>query len=283
MIPHFSSLTPAFQLHFYLWFKTYRRRPLLIGPEAQSLVNRVLGEVCGRQDYHLLDTDIDKDNVRLLLSLKPPQSISETVRFLKGNVSRQFGLAFSDQLKASDSRSLWAQGYFARSSGKTNLEAARVYVDSQASHHGYCGDWTKPLKFRNPNFESPAFKFDHVVAILDYHLVVVTQNRMPLFDEAMAPGLFDFIMTIGQKHYFAVDRIGLLPDHMHLIVQAVPSLSAHACVLAILENTRHWMTKRYNGALKQLNAWNVWEPSFYAGTIGEYSTAQVREFLRTRG
>jgi len=283
MVPHFSSLTPAFQLHFYLWFKTYRRRSLLIAPDAQSLLHQVLGEVCARQEYHLLDTDIDKDNVRLLLSLKPVQSVSETVRFLKGNVSRQFGLGLSDQLKASDSRSVWAQGYFARSSGKTNLEAARAYVDSQTSHHGYRGNWTKPLNFRNPNFKSPSFKFDHVVAILDYHLVVATQNRLPLFDETMAPGLFNYMITIGQKHNFAVDRIGLLPDHMHLIIEAVPSLSVQDCVLAILNNTRHWMTKHYSGALKQLNAWDVWEPSFYAGTVGEYSTAQVREFLRSVG
>jgi putative transposase len=283
MTPHFSSLTPAFQLHFYLCFKTYRRRPLLIGPDTQSLLNRVLGEVCVRQDYHLLDTDIDKDNVRLLLSLNPTQSVSESVRFLKGNVSRQFGLAFNDQLKANNSPSVWAQGYFARSSGKTNIEAARAYVDSQASHHGYRGDWTKPLKFRNPNFRSPAFKFDHLNAILDYHLVIATQNRLPLFDEAMAPHLFDYIITIGQKHNFAVDRIGLLPDHMHLIIEAVPSVCVQDCVLAILEDTRYWMTTHHRSALKELNAWDVWQPSFYAGTVGEYSTAQVREFLRRVG
>ncbi len=277
MTPHFSSLTPAYQLHFYQWLKTYRRRPLLIGSDAQSLLNRVLSEVCVRQDYHLLDTDIDKDNVRLLLSLNPSQSISETVRFLKGNVSRQFGLTLSEQLKATGSRSVWAQGYFARSSGKTNIAAARAYVDSQATHHGYRGDWTKPLKFRNPNFRSPAFKFDHLIAILDYHLVIATQNRLPLF---MAPDLFNYIITIGQQHNFAVDRIGLLPDHMHLIIEVIPSLSVQDCVLAILENSRYWMTKHYSGTLKQLKAWDVWQPSFYAGTVGEYSTAQVREFLR---
>jgi putative transposase len=105
---------------------------------------------------------------------------------------------------------------------------------------------------------------------------------LALFDETIAPQLFNYIISIGRKHKFAVDRIGLLPDHVHLLIQAVPSLSVEACALAILENTRDWMTKHHWGILKEMNAWDVWQPSFYAGTIGEYSTAQVREFLRMR-
>lgn len=280
MIPHFSSLGSAYQLHFYLWFKTYCRRPLLVGNDARSLLNTVVNEVCARQEYHLLDADIEKDSVRLLVSLNPAQSISETIKFLKGNVSRQFGLAFNDQLKATNSRSVWGEGYFARTSGKVNLEAARSYVDSQAEHHGYRGDWTKALKYRNPNFKSPSFTFKHSVAILDYHLVLATHNRCPLLNEFLAPKLFDYIISIGRKHKFAVDRIGLMPDHVHLIIEAVPSLCVQDCALAILENTRHWMTRHYYGDLKELNAWDVWQPSFYAGTVGDYSTAQIREFLR---
>ena len=276
MTPHVSS----FQLHFYLYFKTHYRRPLLLNESSQSLVHDVLSEVCARQDYHLMDTDISKDNLRLLVSLKPSQTVSETVKFLKGNISREFGLAFPDLLRAHFSSSLWARGYFATSSGKVNLTAARNYVDSQAEHHGYRGEWTRPLKFRNPDFKSPAFTPDHCFCKLDYHLALVTQNRLPLFDEAMAPALFDYIMAIGRKHKFAVDRIGLMPDHMHLIVEAAPSVSPEECVKAIEENTRHWVTKRYSGVLKQMEAWNVWQPSSYVATVGEYSTAQVREYLR---
>lgn len=281
MIPHFASLTAAYQLHFYLLFRTSFGRPLFIGNNVSSLLSDVLADVCSRQNYHLLETNIDRDNLGLLVSLTPKQSVSETVKFLKGNLSRQFGLEFGAHLKAHNLRSLWAQGYFAKTSGKVNVAAARNYVDSQISHHGYHGSWTKPLKYRNSNFKSPAFSFDHSVAILDYHIVLSTQSRLPIFDdETIASSIFDYIVKIGRKHMFAVDRIGVLPDHMHLIVEAVPSLAMEDCVTAILENTRDWMTRNYANTLKQLDAWNVWQPSFYAGSVGEYSTAQVRKFLR---
>lgn len=282
MTPHFSSLNAAYQLHFYLWLKTHFRRPLLLTPDSQSLVCDVLSEVCTREQYHLLDTDISKDHVRLMVSLNPTQSVSQAVKFLKGNVSRQFGLAFAEVLQAHSSRSVWAKGYFAKSSGKVNLASARKYVESQAEHHGYQGNWTRPLKFRNSHFKSPAFTFEHCLCQLNYHLVVATHHRLPLFEEAMAPRLFDYVLAVGRKYKFAVDRIGLMPDHMHLIVESVPSLSVEECVKAILENTRHWMAKYYSGVLKEMGGWDVWQPSFYAGTVGEYSTAQVREFLRAK-
>ncbi len=211
--------------------------------------------------------------------MKPDQTVARAVKMLKGNLSRRFDATFADDLERHNTRTLWARGYFARSAGKINLELARKYVEAQVSHHGYKGTCTNALEFRNPNFKSPAFNLAHCLCMLDYHVVLATAYRKPLFDEAIAPGLFNYILTVGGKHGFLVDRIGLLPDHMHLILQAVPTMSIQDCVLTLMNNTRYWMTKHYSGVLKQTGAWDVWNASFYAGTVGEYSTAQVKRFL----
>jgi len=282
MNPHFRALEAAYQLHCYFCFRTHYLRPIFSSDEDSSFFEDVLSDVCSREDYHLLETEIAPENLRLLLSLKPDQTVSKTVNMLKGNLSRQFNLKFPGRLDEHQSNSLWAKGYFAHSSGKVNLDHARQYVASQIQHHGYQGEWTKKLKYQNPRYKSPAFEFEHCFCLLNYHVVMTTQNRIPVFDEAMTPRLFDYIVKVGAKHKFAIDRIGLLPDHMHVILEAVPSVSIEECVRAILENTRHWMTTRYSGVLKQTGAWDVWQPSYYAGTVGEYSTAQVKEFLRGR-
>ncbi len=86
-----------------------------------------------------------------------------------------------------------------------------------------------------------------------------------LCSETIAPRLFDYVMAIGRKHGFVVDRIGLLPDHLHLIIEAIPSVSVYECALAILNNTHQWMARHYWGVLKATGAWEVWQPSFYAG------------------
>src|SRR5262249_11538182 len=136
---------------------------------------------------------------------------------------------------------LWAGGYFARSSGSVDLGRVRQYIESQVRHHGYSGDWTKPLKFRNTAYKSPEVNFDHSVSSLNYHFGFATQDRISVFDEAIAPRLFDYLLSIGQRHLFAVDRVGLMPDHMHLLIEGVPGKSAEEYALAILNDTAIWM------------------------------------------
>jgi len=273
MNPHLTALEAAYQLHYYLWFKTHYMQPILSDQPKQEFADTVLANTCSREQLHLLESDIKDTQLRLLLSLKPSQTISEVVRKLKGNLQHHFRKTF-------DVPKLLGRGYFARSSGRINLEAARNYVEQQAAHHGYQGTWTKPLKFHNPDFKSPAFTFEHCAAIINYHLVLVTQNRIPVFDEVIAPRLFKYLVEIGSKYTFAIDRIGLLPDHMHLIIEGIPSISVEEYVFAIMNSTHNWMMENYLGVLKETGAWDVWRPSYYAGTVGEYTTAQISKFLR---
>jgi putative transposase len=277
--PPFTTLNAAYQLHFYFCFKTRYLKPLFSTEAEHALLRNVIDDVCVREQYHLLKARISPEHLRFLLSMKPEQTISHAVKMLKGNLSREFGAAFPQQLMKQKTSTTWARGYFARSSGKVNVEAARAYVDSQVDHHGYKGDWAKALKYRNPEFKSPAFDLAHCVCMLDYHLVLVTKYRTPLFDEAITPRLIQYVMAVGRKHGFVVDRMTVLPDHVHLIVEARPSVSARTCVQALMNNAHHWMEKHYYGALKQTGCWDVWQPSFYAGTVGVYSTAQVERFL----
>lgn len=272
MKPHFTALEAAYQLHYYLYFKTHCLRPLFQSDATRSLITDVMAEVCSREQYHLLEAPvINPDHLKLLLSLKPTHRLSDVIKKLKGNISHR--------LNRSTMGKLWARGYFARTSGKVDLIRARNYVDGQSKHHGYRGDWTQPLKYHNPDFTSPYFNFEHCFSQLNYHLVLSTYSRAEIFDETIATLLFKYIVAIGRKYKFAVDRMGLLPDHFHLLIEAVPSVSVEEIIRAILENTSSWMYKHYFGVLKETDALNVWSPSFYVGSVGEFTTAQVKRFL----
>ena len=141
--PPFTALDAAYQLHFYLCFKTPYLKPMLASDNVQVMITQVLDDVCSREEYHLLESDITESHLRLLLSMKPEQTVSRAVKMLKGNLAHEFASDFKEQLERYQSRSLWAKGYFARSSGKVNLDLAREYVEKQVPHHGYAGEWTK--------------------------------------------------------------------------------------------------------------------------------------------
>ena len=144
--PPFSHLESAYQLHFYLCFKTHYLREALVGDTEQQLVNTTAEAVCAKEGYLLLETRVEPAHVRLLLSLKPDQSISQAVQRLKGTISRRFSATFATRLPELRMPTLWARGYFARSAGKVSLDNVRSYVDSQIAHHGYRGAWTEGLR-----------------------------------------------------------------------------------------------------------------------------------------
>ncbi|PYS70032.1 MAG: IS200/IS605 family transposase [Acidobacteria bacterium] len=198
-----------------------------------------------------------------MISLQPNDTVSKTVQMLKGNLQYQFGKCSSPKVQLGG-------GYFARSVGNVDLERVRQYVDDQIPHHGYTGEWGTALKFHNEAFTSPAFTFAHHVSILNYHLVFATQNRISLFDEVIAPNLFQYLLRISKKHQFEIDRVGVLPDHLHLVVEGIPGMSVADYALAIMNNTRHWMTQKYSGVLKEMNGWDVWRPSYYAGQLASF-------------
>ena len=70
-------------------FNTHYLREALAGKTEQELVNIAAEAVCNIEGYHLLKTNVEPTYVRLLLSLKPDQSVSRAVQRLKGNISRQ--------------------------------------------------------------------------------------------------------------------------------------------------------------------------------------------------
>jgi len=271
--PAFRTLASAYQLHFYLCFKSHSLLQVFAGDGIPEILTEVSRSVCEREDYHLLESRISPDHLRLLVSLKPKHTVSNAVNLLKGNMSRQLGL------RTGRKQPWFATGYFASSSGKVDIETVRTYVSSQVAHHGYQGKWTEALEYRNTRFKSPAFQPKHCLSILTYHLVLVTAGRASVFDEAIAPKLFPYINAVGDKHGFVIDRISLMPDHVHLVLEATPTMSIESIALALVNNVAHWMGNHYWGVLKQTNAWGVWQPSFYAGTAGEYVTAQVKRFL----
>jgi len=96
--PQFKNLDSAYQLHHYLLFKSHYRREIFSGAAEREVLTKTVQDVCGREGYHLLETDITPELLRILVSLTPAQTVSQAVQRFKGNTSRQFTLAFPEQL-----------------------------------------------------------------------------------------------------------------------------------------------------------------------------------------
>ena len=266
----FTSLARAYQLHYYLCFRTHRRRPLFTSRAAQ--LTEIVSEICARHDYHALEYQPRPDQFRCLLSLQPAQAISKVMQTIKTNSSRECSQQFSL------AKPVWARGFLAKSVGRMRIDAVRTYLEQQAKHHGYDSRILPPV-YRYRASEPVVLMTEHAVFELNHHLVLATCQRKGVFTSALGKALSDYWLRVASERGFAIDQISVVPDHVHLIVRIIPRMSIEECVLLLMNNGQHFIGKNYPQALVQVGINQLWEASAYAGTCGELTTALIKAWL----
>ncbi len=261
----FSSLTWAYQLHYYFAFRTHRRRPHFAA-NSDALTN-ALSEICQRHDYHLLEERIYPDQLRCVLSLRPEQAVAAVVQTIKANSAR-----------IGANKPVWARGYLAQSIGRMQIDAVRQYLIAQASHHGYAGRLLPPVFGYRAEAPVP-LTTAHSRFELNYHLVFATWERTGVFSSELGKALVTYWLKVAAKRGFAIDQVSVVPDHVHLLVRLVPQLSIEACGLALLNNAQHFIGQRFPEALIQAKVPQLWQPSAYAVACGELTTALIKPWL----
>jgi putative transposase len=267
-----TELRWAYQLHYYICFRTRWRRKEFREANKETSLSRALAEVCGNHDYHLLQHKVYPDHLRCLLSLKPDQVISIVINKLKSNVSREFCSEYSLEPP------LWATGYLARSVGRMSIQAVKQYLAHQSEHHGYSARVSPPV-FRYRSDHPAALNAAHAVFDLSYHLVFATRYRRSVFGSRLGSALVDYWLRVADKRGFAMDEASVLPDHVHLLIRLAPKMSIQECAFSLMNNSQDWMGKHHTRALMHAEVDTLWQPSAYAGTCGKVTTAMVKSFL----
>ena len=268
-LTQFKSLTWAYQLHYCLCFRTHRRRQS--PPLFEPLLKALISEICERHDYHVLACKSYPTQLRILLSLRPNQSVAKVIQTIKTNTSRE------SKLRAR----LWARGYLAQSVGQVRISAVRKYLEKQAAHHGYDSRLLPPVhRFRA--VEPVQLSATHAVFDLSHHLVLSTRWRKGIFTSVIGRALTDYWLRVADKRRFAIDQVSTVPDHIHLIVRIVPSMSIEECVLILMNNGQYFMAKNYPQLLIQARIDRLWQASAYAGTCGRYTTGLMQRWLLER-
>ena len=263
----YTSLTWAYQLHYYICFRTHRRRASL----AKRRLLEIFNEICARDDYHLLECQPHPTQVLCLFSLQPSHTISKLVQTLKSNSARQLTLP----------KPIWARGYLARSVGRVRLDVVREYLEHQPEHHGYAARLLPPV-YRYRAKEAIRLTAAHSCFELNHQLVFGTRWRKGIFDSHLAAALSEYWLKVASARGFAIDQISIVPDHVHLIVRTVPSMSIEQCALLLMNNAQYFVWKNDGELLVRVGLDQLWESSAYAGTCGDYTTALVKAWLRKK-
>jgi putative transposase len=108
-----------------VWCPKYRFR-ILTGEVGRS-ARDIIKQLCEWKKIEVLEGNVQKDHVHLVLSMPPKYSVSEMVGFLKGKSAIKMFDKYLDLKKRYWGRHFWAKGYCVSTVG-LDEEQIRKYV-----------------------------------------------------------------------------------------------------------------------------------------------------------
>ena len=124
----------------------------------------------------------------------------------------------------------------------------------------------------------------HNKTLLLYHLVFPAKYRKKVFDETVDITLKDVCLEISDRYEIDFIEIGNDLDHVHFLVQSVPTLSVTRIVTIIKSITAREIFAKHKEVEEILWGGNLWTSGFYANTVGLYSNQDViKKYIQNQG
>lgn len=126
-------------------------------------------------------------------------------------------------------------------------------------------------------------KRDNVTTLL-YHLVFPAKYRRAVFDDAVDKTLRDVCLELEKRYQLKFLEIGTDEDHVHFLVQSVPSYSVTKLVTVIKSITVSEVFRLCPHVKKRLWGGEFWSDGYFASTVGRHGDEHtIRNYVKGQG
>ncbi len=124
----------------------------------------------------------------------------------------------------------------------------------------------------------------HNVSILLYHLVCPTKYRGAVFTLDIDEKLKEICADIALRYEIEFLEIGTDCDHVHFLVQSVPTYSPTKIVRTIKSITAKEIIRQMPEVKKQLWGGEFWSDGYFISTIGTHGTEEIiKQYVKNQG
>jgi len=116
-------------MYHIVWIPKYRKR--ILKSSLSERVRELLYQCSEVNGWNIDELNIQTDHVHMIVQLKQTVSVSTAVQYFKGGSSKKIREEFPELEEFLWGDSFWADGYFAETVGKCDLETIRNYVKNQ--------------------------------------------------------------------------------------------------------------------------------------------------------
>lgn len=124
----------------------------------------------------------------------------------------------------------------------------------------------------------------HNVSLLMYHVVCVAKYRRVVISEAVDEKIREVCEEITQRYEIRFLEIGTEGDHVHFLVQSVPTYSPKTIVSRIKSIIAREVFRTHPEVKKKLWGGEFWTDGYFVSTVGEHANEDViRRYIQNQG
>ena len=124
----------------------------------------------------------------------------------------------------------------------------------------------------------------HNVSVLLFHLVCPVKYRRVVFSPEVEKELKEICLELSERYEIEFIEIGIDKDHVHFLVQTVPTYSPTKIVKVIKSITARKIFERIPTVKEQLWGGEFWSKGYYINTVGRHGSEEViRKYVKEQG
>jgi len=124
----------------------------------------------------------------------------------------------------------------------------------------------------------------HNVSVLIYHIVFPCKHRRDVLSEGIDECIKEVCLEIEKRYDVKFLEIGTDIDHIHFLVQSVPTYSVTRLVTLIKSITAKQLFISNPEIKKQLWGGEFWTNGYFASTVGRHGDEQmISKYVQNQG
>ena len=124
----------------------------------------------------------------------------------------------------------------------------------------------------------------HNVTVLIYHYVCSAKYRRAIIDPKVDEIIKEICLEIEKRYEIKFLEIGTDKDHVHYLIQSVPTNSPTKIIQMVKSLTVREVFKRAPEVKKQLWGGEFWSDGYYVSTVGQKGSEEtIRKYVKEQG
>lgn len=126
---------------------------------------------------------------------------------------------------------------------------------------------------------------NHSKYLIKLHFVFAVKYRKRLLKNELNEDMLQIMFEIAKQKNFVIDTMQSDVDHLHILVDIPPKISALNVAHSLKQISTHRIYKKYNLELKK-HFWKentFWSDGYFVCSTGNASTETIRKYIENQG